>query len=255
MGLFGNISLLGVLAITTAIIFAAIMFGVVVGRHFRHHFSADEAPPVGTLVGALFALLAFLLALTYSATSNRFEDRKQLLLDEVNAVGTAYLRADFLSAAPKAKSKELLRDYVTLRANVLRDSESINQLIASSEQLHKALWSEAVSAIQEHNGPAQIAYANALNDVFDLHTSRVIVGLNYHIHDTVWIILLVVSVLAMSAIGFQFGYSGGRRITLCLLLALTFSLVLSMIEDLDRPLEGSITIDQGSMQTLLNSLD
>ena len=255
MGLFGNISLLGVLAITTAIIFTAIMFGVVVGRHFRHHFSADEAPPVGTLVGALFALLAFLLALTYSATSNRFEDRKQLLLDEVNAVGTAYLRADFLEDDTQVQSKKLLKEYVTLRANIVRDSDSINQMIVRSEQLQKELWKEAVAAVEDHNGPAQVAYANALNEVFDLHTSRVIVALNYHIHDTVWIILLVVSVLAMSAIGFQFGYSGGRRITLCLLLALTFSLVLSMIEDLDRPLEGSITIDQGSMQTLLDSLD
>lgn len=81
MGIFAGLPLLQTLIVTTFLIFGAVMAGVRVRRYFLNHYSADEAPPVGSLVGALFALLVFLLALTYSTTSSRFEERKQLLLD------------------------------------------------------------------------------------------------------------------------------------------------------------------------------
>ncbi len=81
-----------------------------------------------------------------------------------------------------------------------------------------------------------------------------VVALNYQIHDTVWLILMTVSVLSMFATGFQFGYGGGKRVMLWIVLALTFSLVLMMIEDLDRPLEGTIMVDNQPLAELLKSM-
>jgi hypothetical protein len=252
---FVDLPLLETLIVTMVLIFGAVMSGVMVGRYFLKHYSADEAPPVGSLVAALFALLAFLLALTYSATSNRFEERKQLLLDEVNAIGTAYLRADFIeSDALRTQSKSLLKNYVELRANVLEQRDNVGDIIRRSEEIQKELWSLAVDAVQANGGPVSLSYATALNEVFDLHTSRVVVALKYQIHDTVWLILMTVSVLSMFAIGFQFGYGGGKRVMLCIVLALTFSLVLMMIEDLDRPLEGTIMVDNQPLAELSKSM-
>lgn len=254
MGLFADVPIEGMLVGTTAVILAAVMAGVYVGRHFLNHFSPDEAPPVGSLVGALFALLAFLLALTYSASSSRFEDRKQLLLDEVNAIGTAYLRADFLQPEASDKSKTLLKEYIAGRAEAAISGINIEEAKRESERLQKELWQIATAAVELNGGPKELSYATALNEVFDLHTSRVIVGLTYSIQSTVWIILLVVTVLAMFSIGFQFGYSGGRRVMLCFVLALTFSLVLIMIEDLDRPFEGTIRVNNQLLLELHKSL-
>ncbi len=130
---FVDLPLLETLIVTMVLIFGAVMSGVIVGRYFLKHYSADEAPPVGSLVAALFALLAFLLALTYSATSNRFEERKQLLLDEGNAIGTAYLRADFIeSDALRTESKSQLKNYVELRANVLEQRDNVADIIRRS---------------------------------------------------------------------------------------------------------------------------
>ena len=255
MGIFACLALIEALVVTIVLIFGAVMSGVMVGRYFLKHYSADEAPPVGSLVAALFALLAFLLALTYSTTSNRFEERKQLLLDEVNAIGTAYLRADFIdSNAWRTESKELLKSYVALRANVVDQEADIGFILERSEVLHKELWRIAVDAVRANRDPAHLAYATSLNDVIDLHTSRVVVALKYHIHHTVWFVLMTVSVLSMFAMGFQFGYGGGRRVMLCFVLALTFSLVLMMIEDLDRPLEGTITVDNQPLAELLKTM-
>lgn len=253
-GLFSALSLWAMSLLVVSIMIAAILTGLKIGRHFKTSYSDDDSPPIGTVVGALFALLAFMLALTYNAASSRFDVRKQLLLDEVNAIDTAYLRAGFLASEDSAASRSLLKEYVQLRAEVLSMDNPLADLLSRSEELQGELWRIAMlypkGAVGE---PRTVAYASALNEVFDRHASRVVVGAKYHVHPTVWTILLMISTLSMAALGFQFGYSGGRRTWLCLLLAVTFSMVLLLIEDLDRPGEGSIQVDQSPMSDLLVS--
>jgi len=195
------------------------------------------------------------LALTFNATASRFDARKQLLLDEVNAIGTAYLRADFLESADKNLSKKLLLNYVQVRANALSETITIQEVISRSEAIQKELWSIAKTYPKgDVKGPLTNSYIVSLNEIFDLHTSRVTVGLLYQIHPMVWLTLILVSSFSMSVIGFQFGYDGGRRASLCLVLATTFSLVLLLIVDLDRPAAGMITVDQSPMVALLHSI-
>lgn len=237
------------------IVFSAVYAGFVIGKRFRDRHSDLEAPPIGSVIGALFALLAFMLALTFSSGSNRHEVRKQLLLDEVNAIGTAYLRASFLEPADKQTSQKLLREYVEIRVGVLTKNDQVVELIKRTERIQQDLWSIATTYPKGGVGGALTAsYASALNEVFDLHTSRVVVGISYHIHSTIWVTLLLISVLSMAALGYQFAYSGGRRVWLCMLLATTFSLVLLLIEDLDRPEQGTIRVNQAPMGALLNSM-
>lgn len=237
------------------IIYGAVYVGFIIGRRFRDHHSDGEAPPIGSVIGALFALLAFMLALTFSSGSNRHEVRKQLLLDEVNAIGTAFLRTSFLEPTDTLQSQKLLLDYVQIRVGVLSKNDQLSELIKKSETIQKELWSIVTSYPKGDVGGALTAsYASALNEVFDLHTSRIIVGVSYHIHSTIWVTLLLISVLSMAALGYQFAYSGGRRVWLPMLLATTFSMVLLLIEDLDRPEQGTIRVNQAPMAVLLNSM-
>jgi len=237
------------------ITFASNFLGFTLGRRFRDKMSEGDTPPIGSVIGALFALLAFMLALTFSSASNRYDTRKQLLLNEVNAIGTAFLRANFLENEDTQDSQKLLKYYVQRRMNVINDSDSLNVLMVDSVRIHKELWDIVLKYPKGHVGGALTAfYAAALNDMFDLHNSRVVVGVSYHVHPSIWAVLLSISALSMAALGFQFAYSGGRRVWLCMLLATTFSLVLFLIEDLDRPDQGTVRVNQEPMAVLFNSM-
>ena len=74
----------------------SIFLGYRIGSYHRKHSDNKDDAPIGSVVGATLGLLAFMLAFTFGISASRFDMRKQLLLDEVNAIGTEFLRTDFL---------------------------------------------------------------------------------------------------------------------------------------------------------------
>jgi hypothetical protein len=105
----------------------------------------EKEAPVGSMVGATLGLLAFMLAFTFGMAENRFEDRRQVVLSEANAIGTAYLRAAMLPEPMRTDSRNLLREYVDVRLEGTRPGKT-EQSISKSEELHERLWLEAVAA-------------------------------------------------------------------------------------------------------------
>ena len=98
--------------------------GYRLGR-WRHSRNADEKEtPVGAMVASILALFAFMLAFVFGLAADRFEKRRQTILDEANAIGTTYLRARQLPEPQRAESTRLLREYVDVRvrADWARDS-------------------------------------------------------------------------------------------------------------------------------------
>ena len=252
---FSIIPIWALFGLVLLITFSAVFAGFTLGRRFRDRKSEGDAPPIGSVIGALFALLAFMLALTFSSASSRYDTRKQLLIDEVNAIGTVFLRTSFLENEDKQHSQTLLKDYAKHRTHVLNEGFSFAAFITKSELIQKELWDIVIKYPKGNVGGALTAsYVTAINDMFDLHNSRVIVGVSYHVHSSIWATLLSISVLSMAALGFQFAYSGGRRVWLCMFLATTFSLVLFLIEDLDRPDQGTVRVYQEPMAVLFKSM-
>jgi hypothetical protein len=98
-------------------------------------------------------------------------------------------------------------------------------------------------------------FIESLNDVIDFHTKRVTVALMYRIPTTIWYALIFVTVLAMGAVGYQFGITGGRSTIIIILLALTFSAVIYLIADIDRSLTGAIRVSQRPMIELQKKID
>ena len=70
---------------------------------------------VGTVEGAVFALLGLLIAFTFSGAASRFDTRRQLIIEETNDIGTAYLRLDLLSTEAQPGLREKFRQYVDTR--------------------------------------------------------------------------------------------------------------------------------------------
>lgn len=101
----------------------------------------------------------------------------------------------------------------------------------------------------------QIMFASTLNDVFNLHTKRVVLGAHYRIPGFLWLALVFAASVAMVAVGFQFGIVGSSRInTANIALATTFALIMLLAFDLDRAGEGLIHVNQQPMIDLYQSM-
>ncbi len=233
-----------VFVLTLAICVAAVEAGTVLARiSLWHRKEKDPEGPLGSFVGALLGLLAFILAFTFGITANRFDSRKQLVLEEANAIGTTFLRAGLLPPTEGLEVRRLLREYADLRLN--GTIESVDKTLKKSEAIHAQLWSQAKSLVQEDmDSEIRSLFIATLNELIDLHQSRVTVGLQYRIPGTVWLAVYLLSLLSMLAVGYQVGMSGSRRTYGTPVLAAAFSLVILMIADIDRPRAGLIRVSQ-----------
>src|SRR5262252_10606047 len=104
----------------------------------KDHTEAPAAP----IVAATLGLLAFLVAFTFGSAASRFEERRQTVLAESNAISAAYLRAQMLPDPMAANARTLLREYVDVRLTAAQTGQ-LTQGIVKSEELHKRLWAEA----------------------------------------------------------------------------------------------------------------
>ncbi len=147
------------------------------------------------------------------------------------------------------KSGSLLREYVDVRLPKGGFTpEKIAQALVRSEQLHNELWSEAASLGRVNTASIVVGlFIQSLNDVIDLHSKRVTAGLYNRIPAIVWVVLYLVTVLAMTGIGYQIGLSGRRSLIAVFALVLTFSGVMMLIADLDRPQQGLVKVSQRAM--------
>lgn len=233
----------------------AIEVGYRVARRRRHPESQGETPEVKTIVGALLALLAFILAITFGAAASRFDGRRALVVAEANAIGAAYLRADLLPSSYAAEAGRLLREYVDTRLAATSPA-TIEAALSRSEELQEALWEQAVSAA--HEAPTALGvrlFIPALSTVFELHEERIIAGVRNRIPPSMWALLYLVAFIAMAAVGYDVGLCRARQPFVTTALALAFSLVLLLILDLDRPQAGLLTVSQQAMTDLQERLN
>lgn len=220
---------------------------------------SDEAfhQSIGPMATGLASLLAFILAITFSMAAVKSADRKQIVLTESNIIGTTVLRTSLLPEPYRSKSRELLREYVSLRIvkNTSDNQDYIYQAIKRSEQIQVALWQQAVAA-HETTPPALILlYINSLNDLIDIHSERVNKGMRGRIPASIWITLGILTFLTISLNGVQVGAQHrGRAMIAAIPFALAFSLVLTLIVELDRPNRSIIVISQQPLIDLENSL-
>jgi hypothetical protein len=252
---FYRLPLWSVYVLTVALVLISVVGGYLLGRYVNQRRKSKKEEPIGAIVGALLGLLAFLLAFTFGMTASRFESRKQLLLDEVNAIGTAFLRADFLSDHQRTETKCLLKQYVDIRLEVGKDPAKLFQAMKDSEALHAQLWTQVVSLSKKAGDKILLGlFIQSLNEVIDFHTKRVTVGIIYRIPASIWLALYFVAILAMVAVGYHFGLTGGGSFLVSLLLSFAFSTVILLIADLDRTQEGFLKINQQPMAELQQKL-
>lgn len=222
----------------------AVEIGFRVGTRIKPGSPQEPDNATQSMVQATMALLAFLLAFTFSIAAERYNDRRLLVIDEANSIGTTYLRADFLPDSSRDEIKKLLRQYVVLRVNRAKDISEFKQRLATSDEIQDLLWKETVVATKDNlDTPKRAQFISTLNETIDLQSKRAAAALYARIPDVVWYSLYAVIFFCFVAMGYQNGCARNRNWLPTLALIASFSLVLMLVADLDRPNEGFLKSD------------
>jgi hypothetical protein len=226
--------------------------GYRIGR-FRARRAHEMETPVGEMVASTLGLLAFILAFTFGLAASRFDAKRQLLVDEANAIGTTYLRADMLPER-RDELRALLREYVDVRIDAINPGK-LAQSIRRSEDLQNRLWGLTVPiAVKNPNSIIVGLFVQSLNDVIDLHTKRLAAAVRNRIPFAIWAALYGISVFSFAAMGYHSGLTGTTRSLVIIAVAFTFSVVIVLIADLDRSQEGVLTVSPQALIDLRQSM-
>jgi hypothetical protein len=240
-----------------ALIVAASEVGFRLGRRSGKQTSEHTKSQLSTVEAGILGVLGLLLAFTMSMAVTRFEIRKQLVLEEANAIGTAHLRTQLLPAAEGKELADLLRAYTDVRVPPEGGRDIYEQITDARQQsarLQDAFWQRAVAYGQKEPNPVLAGLLlQSLNEVIDLDAARWMAFQN-HVPETVIWVIAVVSLLAAMVVGFTFGLAGPRQPFAICVLSLSITLVLAVVIDLDRPREGLIRVSQQPMLDLQKQL-
>jgi hypothetical protein len=200
---------------------------------------------LGAVEGAVFALLGLLIAFTFSGAASRFDVRRQLIVQEANATGTAWLRLDLLPANAQPELRDLFRRYLDLRMAAYRkmpDIEAARAELSSADALQDEIWKQAVAACQESPSALTAQVIPALNEMFDIATTRLMATKTH----PPAIIFGMLGVLAlMSSLLAGYAMAGGK--TRSWIHVVGFALIMAasvyVILDLEFPRLGVIRVD------------
>jgi hypothetical protein len=247
-----------VFAATILVVVFAIEGGYRLGRAARRRSEDEKESPVSAIAATILALLAFIMAFTFGIVSDRYDARKTLVREEANAIRTAWSRSDFLPEPDRGEAVGLLRNYVgrLLAAVQSNDLAQVRAAVVESERIQRRLWEMAVvNARKDMNSDVAALYIESLNELSNIHASRVNVGLQARMPAGIWLALYALLVLAMLAVGYQTAIADSRRSWIMLMLALSFSLVITLIAALDRPQSGYVPVSQQPLEDVRALLD
>ncbi|MFC5580116.1 hypothetical protein [Rhodanobacter terrae] len=214
--------------------------GFVLGRRYGVKGEAN------TLSGAVFGLLGLLLAFSFSGAASRFEHRRELITQEANAIGTAYLRIDLLPAAAQAPLREAMRKYMQQRLDTYQampGSASSARAWADSAATQQQIWTQATTAAQASGSNAALSLvASALNEMFDITTTRLAATRN---HPPAVIDLMLFLLALMSALLAGYGMAEGGRVPWLqvMVFAVALTVTVFVIRDLEYPRLGLVRVD------------
>jgi hypothetical protein len=249
---------LGILfAVLLVSLLVAAEIGFLLGRRARSDIDEQTRSQMTTIQAAVLGMLALLMGFTFSMSTQRYEIRKQLVLEESNAIGTTFLRAQLLPEAQRRDASELLRRYVDIRLEFYRagiDPVLLRQASDKTERTHRDLWSHAM-AVGEKDPRAVTAglFIQSLNEMIDLHAKRM-AALENHVPEVVFILLYLVSIIALGMLGYGCGLGGRRSLLMAMTTAFLIAFVILIIMDLDRPRRGLVQVSQQRLIELQESL-
>ena len=224
----------------------AMEIGYRIGRWHQKIGRGSIKEFVGIIDAPILALLGLLIGFTFFGAAERFERRRDLIVEETNHIGTAYLRLDLLRPEDRDALRTLFKEYLDSRIQTYAVLPDVNSALAEYErtqQLQSQIWIRSVEAAQKTGTAyASIQLVPALNAMIDITTTRVAVT-QFHPPRIVFILLGTLSLIAAMLAGYQMSTAARRSWFHVALFVLTFTLAVYVILDLEYPRLGLIRVD------------
>jgi len=231
------------------------------GRWFKHwqarkrtkdRESGESVAQEGYLLSSALGLLGLLIAFTFGMVLSRYETRRELVTQEANAIGTAYLRAQFLDEPYRSRLSTLLFDYTRNRIQLASADGNSGGYLARNDQLLTDIWSNVRGARESALAHGvTTALLMTFNEVIDLDTERK-VAWGLRVPTEVLILLMIYLAITAALVGHQIDGPRGRRAALVLFLSISLSI--TVMADRNRPGEGRARESQLPMRMLLQTL-
>jgi hypothetical protein len=218
-----------------------------VGIHRRKQDAAGANAGLTTIDGAVFGLMGLLVAFTFSGAAGRFDARRQLIGQEANNIGTAYLRIDLLPAEAQATVRQDFRNYVDARLvyfnYLMSDDKAAKATFDQSIALQRKIWSESVAACDKANySSTTVLVLSSLNDMIDITTTRAI-ALEMHPPAVVFWGLAVLVLASSLLAGYGMAEAKTRGLMHMFIYSAILAIAVYVVLDMEYPRVGLIRID------------
>ena len=209
--------------------------------------SEGERGSLSTIEGAIFALFGLVMAFGFSGAASRFNEKRMLIAEEVNAIETAYLRLQLVAQPAQPDLQELFRRYVDSRLETYRqlpNMQSAEKEMAKSKKLQEEIWKNAVAAttLPNTHPDAGKLLLPALNNMIDISTIRTM-ALQVHPPRIVYALLFGLGLICSLLAGYRMAI--GRRRSWLHIFGFTVVtvIVVYVILDVEYPRVGLIRLE------------
>jgi hypothetical protein len=222
-------------------------------RYRKQEVGNDSMAGLGTVEGAIFDIMGLLLAFTISGALQRFDDRRQLVLQEAAAAATAYDRLGLFDGETGSELRSKLKEYVRARVELYRmqhdfllwhrmedfSREQQNQLVSYKGRL----WDAALTACPKNAyQPACGLALPALNSLYEVARNRAGAA-EKHPPQIIHVMLFGLDLGCSLLAGFGMSASRARSWLHMLLFAGTLTVALYIVTDIEYPRLGLIRIE------------
>jgi len=251
--------LVGVVAVTLPIAaFCGFRLGKLERRRKKYDRARPEEIPGSTSLGAMLALLGLLLGFAFSTTLGWHEDRQTALVEEAAAIGTAFLNADLLPESGRTELQRQLLEYARTRIVVESDIRSMEAWQAALDRTLDAqeqLWPTARRAMGDATSdPIRALVAGSVTAVLDAHTRRIAAAAE-QIPPAANLMIFLAAVLGIFVAGNRAALQGRSLTWRTFAFAGLLAVVIIVITDLDRGLEGTIVLNNDTLLATIHDMD
>ena len=219
-----------------------------VGRRIARRRAAHDPDGAwhgtGVVDAAIFGLFGLVIAFTFSGAASRFDTRRNLIVDEVNAIGTAYLRLDILPVEAQPGLRDSFRRYLDSRIQVYRkypDGAAVAAELENVKRVEGEIWTRALAA-ERDSAPAARLLLPALNSMFDISTKRTM-AMNMHPPTAIYAMLFGLALIASMIAGYGMARAESRAWFHVIGFAAVIAIVAYVVLDIEHPRVGFIRID------------
>lgn len=223
-----------------------------IGRYFGGRSRKREGSGAdfhsGQLLSGMTVLLSFFLGFGFQAAYEHFETRRNFVVQEAEAIETAYMRSEYLPEPQRGRIQKLMRRYVDVQLQ-FADPGEYRKADAAAERIERALWKQAAS-LESYGGNQIFAglFVESLNEVITWRDELRDAPIYERLPATILAVAVALEVLVVLLLGYSVGAAGKRVPLAVAVLILAMAGYLVLIVDLDHPYQRTFDVSEHALQ-------